>query len=656
MKGEEFHLSTEIGTGGEGKVFAIRNHREMAAKIYNWPPDSDKSLKLKTMISKGTKQLHQLSAWPIDMLKTKQHGRIVGFIMPRINDYKPIHLLYRPKDRLEHFINADWRFLIHVAINLSSAFANIHSHTHIIGDVNPNNILVSKDGTVKFIDCDSFQIYSKGKYLTSNVGVPEYTPAELQGVDLKGRVRTENHDNFGLAVIIFQLLFMGRHPYASGYMSPDQSIKEGRFVYSRYETNASSPSNNNFLTLTDITELAARLFEKAFLYSPVVKGINRPNGIEWRDALIRMSKHLQICNNHINHYYLRNRTRCPWCKIERQTSTILFPSPANRQNSQNRKFNIDETWSKICAVGPPESLNLLNNVTISETVLNLQHALQVKRNYLITAGAILCIIIMSITTFHIAWVMLLSSIVFVIYWLIRTTLGWLHLTSTRNNIAIIKDQLDSLYDDWKSKIDDKKHIELLQELTNLKFDYLQLPNLKNDKISHVEKLIRNDLIERYLSQYSILEANIEGLSIEEALLLKDHKIITAKDITKTKLEKIPFANAKNRLRLLNWRTFLEKHSTIIIPDALLKNEIYKIDQEISNLKRIIERDLEYGLIRLQEIKREITTSRIQYKMAVEKPYNQLHQLYNDEKVLLRLCPQFTHGLLTGHGLSRVWLF
>ena len=29
-----------------------------------------------------------------------------------------------------------------------------------------------------------------------------------------------NHDNFGLAVLIFQLLFMGRHPFSGRYQRP----------------------------------------------------------------------------------------------------------------------------------------------------------------------------------------------------------------------------------------------------------------------------------------------------------------------------------------------------------------------------------------------------------------------------------------------------
>lgn len=49
-------------------------------------------------------------------------------------------------------------------------------------------------------------------------------------------LRTQNHDAFGLAVLIFQILFMGRHPFSGQYlgagdMSLERAIQELRFAY-----------------------------------------------------------------------------------------------------------------------------------------------------------------------------------------------------------------------------------------------------------------------------------------------------------------------------------------------------------------------------------------------------------------------------------------
>jgi DNA-binding helix-hairpin-helix protein with protein kinase domain len=54
-----------------------------------------------------------------------------------------------------------------------------------------------------------------------------------------GVTRTPNHDNFGLAVLIFQLLCMGRHPFAGRFLgtgdppSIPEAIARSRYAYSR---------------------------------------------------------------------------------------------------------------------------------------------------------------------------------------------------------------------------------------------------------------------------------------------------------------------------------------------------------------------------------------------------------------------------------------
>ena len=76
---------------------------------------------------------------------------------------------------------------------------------------------MAQDATVALIDADSFQFSLNGKSYPCVVGVPDFTPPELHGKNLASVQRTIEHDNFGLAVAIFHLLFMGRHPFAGRY-------------------------------------------------------------------------------------------------------------------------------------------------------------------------------------------------------------------------------------------------------------------------------------------------------------------------------------------------------------------------------------------------------------------------------------------------------
>jgi DNA-binding helix-hairpin-helix protein with protein kinase domain len=70
------------------------------------------------------------------------------------------------------------------------------------------------------------------------VGVPEYTPPELHGQRLEAVVRAHNHDAFRLPIVIFQLLWMGRHTFAGKHQGRsdvpiDKAIREYRFAYSQ---------------------------------------------------------------------------------------------------------------------------------------------------------------------------------------------------------------------------------------------------------------------------------------------------------------------------------------------------------------------------------------------------------------------------------------
>src|SRR5205814_5083167 len=87
------------------------------------------------------------------------------------------------------------------------------------------------------IDCDSFEITDGKTVFPCMVGVPTYTPPELQGQSFQGVRRTQQHDAFGLAVLVFHLLFLGRHPFAGIYkggsadLTIEQAITEFRFAY-----------------------------------------------------------------------------------------------------------------------------------------------------------------------------------------------------------------------------------------------------------------------------------------------------------------------------------------------------------------------------------------------------------------------------------------
>jgi len=352
--GSPLRLGREIGRGGEGVVYEIEGRAEQVAKVYLSPVDSQKTAKLQTMVLKRTDALTKLAAWPSDILLKAPRGRVTGLLMKKITGFRPIHELYTPKSRLQEFPRANWHFLVHVAANVSRAFALIHSFGVVIGDVNHANILVNDAGITSLIDCDSYQVLNNGQKFICEVGVGAYTPPELQGKNLSTIVRTENHDNFGLALLIFHLLAMGRHPFAgrflgAGEMPVERAIRECRFAFSVNNKGLQMAPPPNSLQLSDLPITIAKFFEQAF--SPVAAQTARPDAHQWVTALEDLSRQLATCSRTSSHLYYKQVASCPWCRIEKDSALMLFLQldwPAVNPN-----FNLSAVWSQIISIPAP---------------------------------------------------------------------------------------------------------------------------------------------------------------------------------------------------------------------------------------------------------------------------------------------------------------
>ena len=240
-QGNGWALEQEVNVGGEGAVYTVASKPGLLAKVYLKPPSSETADKLRHMVRAGAPSLHEQAAWPITTLHQGPRGPLVGFLMPRFADHRPIHNLYLLTPRKRLFPDADWDFLIRAAESIAAAFAAIHARGTVVGDVNQGNVMVSARASVALIDCDSFQVTVAGRCFPCLVGVPEFTPPELQQIpSFRNLVRTVNHDRFGLAVLLFYLLLMGKHPFAGRplddrEMDLDEDIRHFRFAYGRGE-------------------------------------------------------------------------------------------------------------------------------------------------------------------------------------------------------------------------------------------------------------------------------------------------------------------------------------------------------------------------------------------------------------------------------------
>jgi len=315
---EESYL---LGSGGEAKIYSLRHDQSLVAKIYHNPTD-ERSHKLTIMLdyppddpmlAKG----HTLIAWPLDLLLNNQ-GQIVGFLMQRLVNMKSIFNFYNPSMRRKEFPLFNYLYLHRIARNLATAVHALHKRGYVIGDLNESNIFVSNTALVTMIDTDSFQVTdsNSGIVYRCPVGKPEFTPPELQGKSFADIDRSVEHDRFGLAILIFQLLMEGGHPFAGKFLGRgdppqyEERISAGHFPYGTrktpYKPAKIAPPFD--ILHPELRRLFIRCFEDGH---NDIKA--RPDPKEWQDALNEGEKSLITCNANSQHRYGNHLSACPWC-------------------------------------------------------------------------------------------------------------------------------------------------------------------------------------------------------------------------------------------------------------------------------------------------------------------------------------------------------
>ncbi len=349
-QGNEVHLALRpFAVGGEGAVFDVEGRPDIVAKLYSKPQSKERCEKLRAMAALCSPDLLKIAAWPTGTLSAGKPAVVDGILMPRISGYLEIHHLYSVAQRKKDFPEADWGFLLHTARNCAIAFESVHAHGHVVGDVNQKNVMVSKKGIVAFVDCDSFQVTQGARIFRCAVGVPEYTPPELHGKNFANLDRTANHDQFGLAVLIFHLLMMGRHPFSgvplvNADIPIEKAIQGGDYAYSRNTGKArlKPPPHVPPATMLDPSVLA--LFERAFGTA------HRPTASEWRTSLDAAMRQLVRCKNDLKHSYLAAAGECPWCDLIAVARLMFFLPGKGAAAAPIRLEDLQQTIQKLAGM------------------------------------------------------------------------------------------------------------------------------------------------------------------------------------------------------------------------------------------------------------------------------------------------------------------
>lgn len=304
-----------LNQGADGAIFAIPRNK-LALKLYHNPnKDPERPEKIRQMLlAPPDDSGSQYFAWPVARIVTRQ-GRFVGYAMPLlpVSSYTSLDLLLTRKGRQMGNLPESRNFRIRAASNLAKRVAQLHAKGHCIIDMKPANLLVHRTtADIVVVDCDGFGIQGENEFIPGHQFTTGYIAPDAWNARAKPEALDKKQDLFALAVIIFQLLNEGLHPY-QGIPADKQDIPgdtqnrigEGLYPYGVRPNARIKPSP--WSLHRDFPHKLTQAFDHAF-----GNGSKRLHAGGWGDLLDQAYDELKTCKKNREHVFWG--VGCPLCE------------------------------------------------------------------------------------------------------------------------------------------------------------------------------------------------------------------------------------------------------------------------------------------------------------------------------------------------------
>ncbi|ALN83123.1 kinase domain protein [Lysobacter antibioticus] len=288
-------LGPLIKRGGAGSVYLLPDYPNSVAKIYHArvdPPSYtdriEAMLQLRPQLPdqiEGDKRYVQI-AWP-DATVRDARGRFAGFTMPvlDVDATSELEQVLQERQARAAGLPVGLGRKVTLAANLASVLAALHTQHHYVVDLKPVNLRFDRASLhIALLDCDGFSIQGRGRRFHAPQYTPDYLAPEYQTHSLD-ETGEETQDRFALAVVIFQLLNFGIHPY-SGRPAHDSvptdvpgRIRGRCYAYGRSGNSSMLPNPVSAHAMMPVR--LRDLFDRAFSDAPAA----RPSSGEWGNAL-----------------------------------------------------------------------------------------------------------------------------------------------------------------------------------------------------------------------------------------------------------------------------------------------------------------------------------------------------------------------------------
>ena len=495
--------------------------------------------------------------------------------------------------------------LVRVTSNIAKEMAKVHSTGCIIGDINQSGVLISEDATVVLIDTDSFQYSHNGTVFRCKVGVPEFTPPELQGKDLSLSVRTFNHDYFGLAVLIFYTLMMGRHPFVGRYLGPgdmppiDRLIADYRFAYSARRSSTLMDPPPNVPTLADLPISVGDAFERAFGPGGATA---RVSATEWAAILDKAEGEIVQCTSVSAHHYFRSAKSCPWCRMERASPGFQAFVPVFPVKTGDKPLDLGELIAAVRAVkdpGPaPDLVAMMPSVAVVKPPIwaEIKKA-RIRRWMAATVGAaiaLFCLIAPPLSQAP-------------IFGLLALSLSIAAAARSPPQLKVEREKLgraEAAWNDAKTAFEQAAgngfFAHLRQEADPLISQLNETNAEETRRLADLANRKRELQLRHYLDRHHIDQTKIKGIGSARKITLKSFGIETAADVERSKILAISGFGPATADTLQDWRRRLEASFHFDPNRAIDPADVAAIKAEIANRRADLAGRVRQTIARLEK--------------------------------------------------------
>ncbi len=308
-----------LGRGGEARVWGLPAAGRALKHLEPHARTPERLAGLRHMVERAPPRMigsRDETPWGWPETLVYEGDACVGFTMRWFRKRRALFTVLCPTERMRLFPAFDHRYLHRVGANLARALATLHDARIVVGDLSESNVLVSSDATVALVDVDSFQFEDAGGTLhPCPVGRPELLPPEHHGACFASTPKTPESDAFSLAVLLFELLFDGPHPFSGvhrGGGSPPtlaEAIVAGDYVFAPHSALAprfGMPGPE--VVAPELLDAFARTFTEG-LHRPELRTPPRAGA----ELLARAEGRLVRCAHVPAHRHPRDAPHCAWC-------------------------------------------------------------------------------------------------------------------------------------------------------------------------------------------------------------------------------------------------------------------------------------------------------------------------------------------------------